>query len=127
MIFLIVFLSCKEEPTYPTSAPSNCSAWFCAEDFVEGTVDPSTGDTEDTSIFDTANPDDTGQALDTFGNPIDGDGEGDGSGDGDGNGDSAGDDSGFNKESDECGCADPGSGLSLLLFTSLLGLWRRER
>ncbi len=125
MIFLTVFLSCKEEPTYPTSAPSNCSAWFCAEDFVEGTVDPSTGDTEDTSIFDTANLDDTGQALDTFGNPIDGDGEGGGSGDG--NGDSAGDDSGFNKESDECGCADPGPGLSLLLFTSILGLWRRER
>ena len=128
MLFLIVFLSCKEEEkTYPSSAPANCSAWFCAEDFTEGTVTPSepdSSDSEDTGAFDTANPNDTAQVTDTFGNPIDGNG---GNGDGNGGGGAGEEDSGFHKESDECGCADPNAGLSVLLFTSIFGLWRRER
>ena len=117
MLLFIVFLSCKEERIYPNSAPANCSAWFCGEDFIEGTVDTSLAST-DTGTSDTASFDDTAQEFDTFGNPIDGNDDIDGSHDGE--------DSGFHKESDECGCADPNAGFSLLLFTSIFGLWRRR-
>ena len=120
MFLLLLFLSCKEEEkTYPNSAPANCSAWFCIEDFTQGSSTPDEPDTADTAFFDTANPDDTAVPTDTFGNPFDGSG--------DGNGDTAGgEDSGFNKESDECGCADPNSGLAVFFFSSIFGLWRRR-
>ncbi|MEC7985170.1 MAG: hypothetical protein VX278_08395 [Myxococcota bacterium] len=128
MMLFFLFLSCAEDKTYPSSSPTNCSAWFCSEDFTPGTVGGSTTDELDTS--DTASPDDTAELTDTFGNPIDEDEDGDGDGDGSGESgseDSGSEDTGFHKDSDDCGCADPGAGFSVILFTSMFGLWRRKR
>ena len=132
MVFVILFLSCKDNIKYASSDPSNCTAEFCEEDFDEGsggtqdTDNPSTSDVEDTADGnDTSDFDDTAGSNDD--NPQEPENGAQDGYDEEGDTGYEHEDSGFHKESQECGCADPEGGLSFFVFFSFFGLWRRKK